>query len=358
MRRYGLFLSSGPLTVIVLDIGGFMHPVRNIITSLTSLMIIIITGTIAYHHLEHWSYLDSLYMTVITITTVGFREVHQLSPNGQLFTIGIIIIGTGFVAYAAGSIVQLMVEGQLRRILGRKKVLQQITQLNNHYIVCGYGRIGNLICNEFHAKPVPFVVVESDPELCEKLFEQKILHVQGDATDDETLITAGIRRANGLITAVTSDTANVYITLTARGLNPDLYILARSGEKNTEKKLIRAGANKVISPYLIGANRMAQAILRPSVMDFIEIATAHKNLELQMEEIHVNSSSSLADKTLLESEIRKRFGIIIVAIKKNDSGKMLFNPAPDARLEARDILITLGEPDAIKALEACAIGKR
>lgn len=333
-----------------------MNPVRNIIFSLLGLVSIIVFGTVSYRYIEHWSYLDSLYMTVITLSTVGFREVHQLSDAGQIFTIIIILSGTGIVAYAAGSIIQLIVQGQFRQILGRKKLLQKISNLENHYIICGYGRIGNFIGHEFQAKPVPFVVVESNPVLCEKLAEEGVYFIQGDATDDDTLIKAGITRASGLITAVTSDTANVYITLTARGLNPDLFILARSGEKTTEKKLIRAGASKVISPYTIGANRMAQAILRPSVMDFIEIATAHQNLELQIEEICIHSSSNLVNQTLMSSGIRKELDIIIVAIKKLDTEKMLFNPSSQSLLEDGDTLITLGDPDDINNLERRARG--
>ncbi|OEU74206.1 MAG: potassium transporter TrkA [Desulfuromonadales bacterium C00003068] len=333
-----------------------MNPIRNIIVSLFCLVSILLFGTVSYHNIEHWSYIDALYMTVITLSTVGFREVHQLSEAGQIFTIIIIVFGTGVVAYAAGSVIQLIVQGQFRQILGRKKLLQKISNLENHYIICGYGRIGNFICHEFQAKPVPFVVVENNPELCEKLLEDGIFFIHGDATDDDTLIKAGITRANGLITAVTSDTANVYITLTARGLNPDLFILARSGEKSTEKKLIRAGASKVVSPYTIGANRMAQAILRPSVMDFIEIATAHQNLELQIEEICIHSSSNLVNQTLMSSDIRKELDIIIVAIKKLDTEKMLFNPSSQSLMEDGDTLITLGDPIAIKNLEKRARG--
>ena len=333
-----------------------MNPIRNVIVSLTALFTILVIGTIGYRHIQDWSLIDSFYMTVITVATVGFREVHELSNQGQLFTIFIIICGTGLVAYAAASVIQLMVEGQLRQILGRKKLLQQISKLENHYIICGYGRIGNFICREFAAKPVPFVVVESDVELCARMNEEGLLYVNGDATDDDILISAGITRAKGLITVVTSDTANVYITLTARGLNPDLFILARSGEKSTEKKLIRAGASKVISPYTIGANRMAQAVLRPSVMDFIEIATAHHNLELQIEEVRINTGSDLVNRTLMTSDIRKQLGIIIVAIKKRHHEQMFFNPPSDALMEEGDILITLGEPAAIQRLERRASG--
>ena len=330
-----------------------MDPVRHLRFSLSILVGVIGLGTVGYMAIEKWSPFDALYMTVITLATVGFKEVHDLSATGKLFTILLIIFGAGIIAYAVGSLIQLMVEGQLRNLLGRKKLEKQISKLQGHYIICGYGRIGTLICREFAARPIPFVVVEKDPDLCSKLSNEGILFVRGDATDDETLMEAGILQARGLITAVTSDTENVYITLTARGLNPDLYILARSGEEGSEKKLRRAGASKVISPYTIGATRMAQAVLRPSVVDFIEIATAGKNLELQLEEIRVAPDSELVHQTLVDSGVRKEWGIIIVSIKKG-SGQMLFNPAPATRIDAGDILITLGETQAIQKLERIA----
>lgn len=332
-----------------------MDPIRHLRFSLLTLFAVIGFGTLGYSVLEDWTPFDALYMTVITLATVGFREVHELSPEGKAFTILLIIFGAGIIAYAVGSLIQLTVEGQLRQLLGRKKLQKQISKLQGHYIVCGYGRIGNLICREFAARPLPFVVVEKDPELCRRLSDDGILFVAGDATDDATLEAAGIRQASGLITAVTSDTENVYITLTARGLNPKLFILARAGEEGSDLKLRRAGASKVISPYTIGATRMAQAILRPSVVDFIEIATAGHNLELQLEEILVSSASSLGGKSLLTSGIRRDWGIIIVGIKKGD-GKMTFNPASETTINAGDILITLGERPSIAKLEQIAAG--
>jgi voltage-gated potassium channel len=334
-----------------------MDPVRHLRLSLTVLAAVVALGTWGYVLIEGWSAFDALYMTVITLATVGFREVHELSPPGKAFTIALIVCGAGIIAYAVGSLVQFMVEGQLRKILGRKKLEKVISRIEGHYIICGYGRIGNLICREFQAKPLPFVVVEKNPELCERLSDEGVLHVRGDATDDESLIAAGIRRARGLVTAVTSDTDNVYITLTARGLSPDLFILARAGEEGSEKKLIRAGASKVISPYTIGASRMAQAILRPSVVDFIEIATAGQNLQLQMEEILVEEGSSLVGTTLVTSGVRRDLGIIIVGIKQA-GGEMLFNPEPATAIGAGDVLITLGERRAIQNLERLAVGKR
>ena len=231
----------------------------------------------------------------------------------------------------------------------------RIGKLRDHYIICGYGRIGHLICREFQSRPTPFVIVEQNPNHIERLEREGYMYVEGDATDDETLQAAGIEHAKGLITAVTSDTDNVYITLTARGLNPKLFILARAGEEGAEKKLMRAGASKVISPYTIGASRMAQAILRPSVVDFIELATASEHLALQIEEIRIAADSVLAGKNLINSGIRQSMGIIIVGIKESD-GKMTFNPPPEKNIEPNSVLIILGERPAISKLEKIAGG--
>jgi len=329
-----------------------MDPLRKVILSLISLSILIGGGSLGYVLIEGWKPFDALYMTIITIATVGYREVYDLSHGGKVFTILLIIFGAGTIAYAIGSMFQFMVEGQLRALLGRKKLQKQINRLKGHYIICGYGRIGRLITREFASKPLPFIVVEQQPDRCRRLEAEGYLFVEGDATNDEILEQAGLRRAKGLITAVTSDSANVFITLTARGINPDLFILARASEDGADLKLIRAGANKVVSPYTIGATRMAQAVLRPSVVDFIDIATGTESLELQLEEIRVAPDSILAGKSLINSSIRKDLGIIIVGIKKGEH--MRFNPAPTTEIEPGDILITLGEPPSIKNLEAIA----
>jgi voltage-gated potassium channel len=327
-----------------------MDPVRHLKISIMVLGLLVSLGTMGYMAIEGWDLLDALYMTVITLGTVGFREVHELAPAGKLFTMALIIIGVSVLGYLVGSLAQIMFEGQFQRIIGRKKVEKKILSLKDHYIICGFGRIGALIAKEFAAKPLPFLVIEKHPEAHEKLHDEEYLHLRGDATEDDTLLRAGIKKAKGLISVVTSDTENVYITLTARGLNPDLYILARSGEEGSEIKLKRAGANKVVSPYLIGGSRMAQAILRPNVMDFIEIATGREHLELQMEEIKIPDHSHFVGENLVSSGFRKETGVIIVGIKKAN-GSMVFNPASQNRLEAHDTLIVLGEPDAIIKLE-------
>lgn len=327
-----------------------MDPVRHLRISIVVLLVLVTIGTAGYITIEGWRFLDSLYMTVITLATVGFTEVHPLSDTGRIFTMLLIVFGVSVLGYIVGSLAQIMFEGQFQRIFGRKKVEKKIEALRDHYIVCGFGRIGTLICKEFAAKPLPFVVIERSADIMPKLEEDGYLYIHGEATDDETLLKAGIKRAKGLISVVASDTDNVYITLTARGLNPDLFILARSGEEGSEIKLKRAGASKVVSPYMIGGSRMAQAILRPNVVDFIEIATGTEHLELQMEEIMIPPDSGFVGHNLVSSGFRRETGAMIVGIKKAD-GEMVFNPESHTKISGHDTLIVLGEPSAINKLE-------
>lgn len=324
--------------------------------SISFVVLVVIGGTVGYMDVEGWGFLDSLFMTLTTITTIGYGEVHPLTKSGVVFTILLIIFGVGTVAFAVRNATRMMLEGEFRNILGRKKVEQKIKELKDHYIVCGFGRMGRLICRELDRKPVPYVIIEKNTDNITEAEWESSLIIKGDADKDDVLLKAGVDRARGLITVVSTDADNLYIVLTARGLNPDLYIVARAGEEGSEKKLIRAGASKVISPYLIGADRMAQAVLRPAVVDFIEFATQSENLELKMEEVTINAGSSLAGLAINQCGIRQDLGIIIVAIKRSD-GKMEFNPSPESVLHEGDCLIALGQPAQLKVLEEITNGR-
>lgn len=319
-------------------------------------MCVVATGTVGYTYIEGWDLLDSLYMTVITLSTIGFREVHDLSRAGRIFTMALIVFGVGTVAFAVKSATQIMLEGELRQIFGRKKLEKEIKNLKDHYIVCGYGRMGRFICRELARKPVPFVVIEKNADAVPPDDWDKYLFMQGEADKDETLIDAGIKRARGLISVVSTDAENLYIVLTARGLNPDMSIVARAGEEGSEQKLRRAGATKVISPYLIGAHKMAQAMLRPAVGDFIEFATQSGNIDLNMEEVPIRKGSKMAGSLVKDSGIRQSLNVIIVAIKRA-GGEMEFNPSSNSRLDEGDVLIVLGQPDMLKELENMAAGR-
>ena len=327
-----------------------MNSTRHLIFSVFLIVFIIILGVTGYMMIEGWNLLDALYMTVETLTTVGYNEVHEMSRMGRIFTILLICIGVAFFLYVAGAVVQFMVEGRIRIILGRRRLDKKIDRLKNHHIICGYGRIGRILCKMLLRKPFDLVVVEKDPELIPEMDEDKVLYLSGDATDEVNLLKAGIQRAKGLIAALATDTANVFLVLTARQLNPDLFIIARASQKESKSKLKAAGANRVESPYDMGAASMAQRIIRPTVTNFLNLAFAHRRKDIQMEEIPVNPSSNLVNVMLKDSGIRQQFNLIIIAIKKLD-GNMLFNPSFEAVIEAGDTVIAVGQEGNLQKLE-------
>jgi voltage-gated potassium channel len=320
--------------------GGGRFGARGPIVTLILLVVVTLGGTLGYMAVEGWGLLDSFYMTVISLTSVGFGEVHPLSNAGKLFTVLVILGGVAVVAMALGFGSRIVLEGQLERLMGRRKVEKEIARLRDHYIVCGYGRMGRIISREFQKKPVPFVIVERDPEIFRSI-DPGVLAICGNAEEDAVLKSAGIERARGLVSVVSSDAENVYITLTAAGLRPDLHIVARAGDEGAERKLLRAGATKVVCPYAIGGSGIANAILRPAVVDFIELVTRREHLELQMEEVRVAPTSPLAGRSILQTGLRQRYGAIVVAVKKGND-HMQFNPEPDHRIESGDRLIVLG----------------
>ena len=306
------------------------------------LLFIIGAGTVGYTILERMSVFDSFYMTLITISTVGFGEISPLSRAGRVLTVGIIISGISLLTYTLGQVAKVFVEGELRKLLGRRKLEKQIAEISGHIIVCGFGRIGEVICGELAAEKIPFLVIEKEGGKTELLEKLRYLYLAGDATVDDVLREAGLMRAKGLATAVSSDADNVFITLTAKGLRPDIFVLSRAADLKNEAKMLRAGASRVVCPYNMGGARMAQILRKPTVVDFLDTTMMSGELGLKLEEAVVSATSSMVGKTLVTSNLRRDFGVIIVAIKKA-SAEMVFNPGPDAIIDANDVIIAIGK---------------
>jgi len=318
---------------------------RLLIASLL-LLFIIALGTVGFRLIEGWELIESFYATVTTISTVGYGDFAPVTREGRLFTVLLVVFGVGTMLYAVTMFAEMVVEDRLKKILGRGSMESRIERMKNHYIICGFGRMGSHICREMAEEKAPFVIVEKNPEVLERIEDEGYVYFKGDATDDKSLIRAGIKRAKGVVCVLSSDAENLYVILTAKELNPEAYIISRCEEETSEHRLLRAGADRVISPYTMGGTRMAMAILRPAMMDFIEITTRRQSLELRMEELPVSDASTIIGKSLEASEIRKKYGLIIVAIKK-DSGKMIFNPQAAYMIEKGDRLIALGEDDDV-----------
>jgi voltage-gated potassium channel len=317
-----------------------------------ALLTVLLLGSLGFILIEGWNFFDSLYMTVTTLTTVGYREIHPLSPWGKVYNMVLILTGMGVMLYVVTTLARVVVEGEIRAALGKRKLLKHIQKLQDHYILCGFGRIGEIIARQLKEAGVPLVVVENNPDLVPRLEEAGYYFVVGDATREEVLVEAGIERAKGLVAVVSSDAGNVYITLTARSLNPKLFIVARGEEIASRDKLLRAGADKVEIPYEMGGRKMIHTILRPTVVTFMELAM-QEGVEWSMEEIAVGGASPLLGLPLKDSGIRRKLDLIVVAIKRAD-GAMLFNPAPDAPILAGDTLIVLGLRKNLDALEELA----
>jgi voltage-gated potassium channel len=312
-------------------------------------------GTIGYHLIEGWDLWDSLYMTVISVTTAGYREVHPLSRAGELFTMIVLTVGVATVLYTFSFFMARLVEGDLQaRWTGRRRE-RMIEELDRHFIICGFGRIGQIIAREFTRQSVPFVIIERDPERMQAAIDMGYLAVEADASSEAVLTRIGISRARGLIAAVSTDAENVYAVLTARLLHPGLFIIGRAETDDAKAKLVRAGADRVLSPYQIGGLQLAQTALRPAVVDFVELATSSENLDLNMEQVKIAEGSSLAAQTIIAANLRQRFGVVVIGIQRTD-GRMEFNPAPDVTMEAGDHLVVLGRSQNLRELEAAARG--
>lgn len=311
-----------------------------------------IYGTTGYRLIEGWSWFESLYMTVITLTTVGFGEVRPLSETGRLFTISLILFGIVTLAATVGALADVLVSGELGRSLRRRRRNRMIDQLKDHYIICAYGRVGRTAAQEFREQNAPCMTIEIREDLVPLMEEHGIPYLLGDPTEESVLMQAGIDRALGLVCAVDSDAVNVYITLTARAINPRLSIVARASNPESVDKLLRAGADRVVSPYSLSGKRMAFLALRPSVVDFVDMVTVAP--DLRIEEIIVGPGSSLDGQTVARATSSQR-GVTILAVKKGQ-GDLIASPPQDTVLEAADLVIALGPVTALNGMaSACQV---
>src|SRR3989442_1230068 len=319
-----------------------------------ALACVVLAGTAGFHFIFGWQWLDAFYMVVTTLTTIGYQEIHPLSSGGRVFNLALIFFGVALVFLSIGALTQALLEFELRSFFGRRKMERDIGRLTDHYIICGAGRVGRSAARELARRPVPFVIIEQNEAKTER-YGDDWLTLVGDATQEQTLRQAQIDRARGLVAATTTDATNLYIVLTARGLNPRLKIIARASEEDAEKHLLTAGADSVVSPYSFAGQRIAQSFLRPHVVSFLDTATTHLGMDLEIGEICVSRDSGFAGKTIESSRIRQDRGVIILAIKREQG--MRFNPSPEDRIEPGDYLIAMGEPGQLRQLEQMAVAR-
>jgi len=334
----------------------FRDPVRQFQVSLLLLLGLILAGTLGYLHLEGMSLADSLYMTVITLTTVGFQEVQPLSVTGRLFTVALIFTGVGAAAWVARSAVEIALGEHLWKTMSRRRLERMIDRLTQHYIICGYGRMGRAIKTEFQRRGAPFVIVEMAEEMVSMLLEKDLPFVQGDATLDEVLLEAGIERARGIVAAVDRDADNVMITITAKGLNPGAVVVARADSEEAARKLYRAGADEVLSPHSIGGQRMALSVLRPTVAELLSRLVYDEQEATELEEIRVAAGCPWVGQTLAQTNMRRRWSAIVIGAHSSE-GEIAFVPPADQQINEGDTLVILVPQQRLNAIRAVAAGQ-
>jgi voltage-gated potassium channel len=313
---------------------------------------LLVAGTLGYWAIEGWTPLDSLYMTVITLSTVGFGELRPLSPLGKVFTTGLILLGVGSLAYAAAKTSEALLE---RRVLYRRRLQREINRMRNHVIVCGFGRMGETVCGQLTARGVPVVVVDRDPPT-DRLEEAGILHIRGDATDDAVLQQAGVQRARALAAVVPHDADNLFIALSARGLNPELTIVTRASSEKNESKMLAAGATRVLNPFLKGGRLLVRQLLHPTVTEFFDVITGEgEGKALGLEEVQLQPGSSLAGVTLRDAPLRAEMGLMVIGVRRPGQ-QLIFNPPHDLAPQAGDVLVVLGPTEKLRRLEQIAAG--
>ena len=326
--------------------------VRRFLLILSILMLLVIFSTVGIMLIEKWSFLDALWHTIITISTVGYGEVHPLSTAGKIFTMVVIVIAFAVFAYGASTVASMLFEGELKKIFVIKRMEKMASRLKDHTIVCGLGRTGLAAIKELWREKVPFVVIEKDEERIEEAREKypNLIYIHGDATQDETLIKAGVKSAANLIVATANDADNLFITLSAKNLNPKIRIVTRANREENVLKLKRAGATEVILPNVIGGLRMASLAIRPSVVSFLDIVTHHGEIDLRLEEVNVPKGSPFHGKLLKELEIPKKTGVIVIGVRRED-GSFILNPTSTTMVLEGDSLIIIGTREQAEKLK-------
>lgn len=314
------------------------------------IILLILLGVVGFHFIEGWPFLDCLYMTVITIFTVGFEEVRPLSPLGRIFTIFIILGGVGTAIFAFTKFAEVIYQGGIKNFWRRRKMEKSLNNLKDHYIICGYGRMGRIVREHLEEENLPYVVIDINEQKLVQLKQENKCFIQGDASSEETLIKAGFKRARALTALLGSDADNLYLVFTVKQLNPSLFVLSKAMDEEAERKILQIGANKVISPYKVSGLKIAQGLIRPTVVDFIDLIIRRKELSLFIEEKVVRKDSRLVGCNLAESDIRKRSNVIVVAIKKPGE-EITFNPSTEIRIDSGDTLLVMGAKEAINRFE-------
>ena len=330
--------------------------IKRLALGLSILAAVIVAGTLGYVLIEHWGVADALYMTIITVGTVGFREIHPLSRAGEVFTMVLILAGVGALGFALGQFVEFLLEGHLTGFLEGRRMEKRIEALDGHTIVAGYGRVGKVVARTLADEGSPFVIVDTSAEAADVAHDEGWTFIQGDATEESVLVDAGVERAGAIVTALSADAENLFVTVTARALNPKIFIVARSAHESTEAKLINAGANRTITPNVIGGRRMASMVLHPTVSDYLDIVATGEGVEFRLQEIGLTPTSCFVGQTLAQARIRERTGAQVVAILHVD-GHVNANPAADTMLVPGERLVVLGTPDQVAVLadEACPL---
>jgi voltage-gated potassium channel len=314
-------------------------------------------GTAGFIIIERYPVFDAFYMTLITISTVGYMEIHPLSHAGRVFNSFLIFFGVTTLFFAIGAMTQTIIELELGDFFGKRRIKNMVDKLNDHFIVCGFGRVGRGAAHELKRSGARFLVTDKDQERVERAMRAEMLAVLGDCTRDETLIEAGIKRARGMICALETDSDNLFLLLSAKSLNNKLFVAARVAEEDSEEKFRRAGADAILAPYQTAGARLAQAILRPHVAQFLDLATMNMGLNVTIEQLAVTDGCEFVSKSLRDIQLRRELGVIVLAIR-NPSGQMRFNPPAEAVIEAGDNLIVMGETGQLQTLERLLAGAR